>query len=162
MSSVLKIRPLTSDDRDAVRAILDRTGLFPADMLDDMVAPFLGGEASHLWLAALSGGTVVGFAYCETERTTDGTHNLLAIAVDPDRQKHGIGKAIVRFLEAELAARGGRVLIVETSSLDDYVATRAFYERQNFVAEAEIRHFYAEGENKIVFWKRLAIAHERT
>jgi len=44
---------------------------------------------------------------------------------------------------------------VETSSLDEYAAMRAFYSDQAFAKEAQIRGFYAEGEDKIVFWKHL-------
>ena len=58
-------------------------------------------------------------------------------------------------LEERLREGDGRVLIVETSSLDEYAAMRAFYSDQAFAKEAQIRGFYAEGEDKIVFWKHL-------
>jgi ribosomal protein S18 acetylase RimI-like enzyme len=86
---------------------------------------------------------------------TDGTFNLLAIAVLKERQNAGIGRAIVHALAARLKAKGGRVLLVETSALDTYAATRAFYLADGFVQEAVIRDFYTAGEDKVVFWKRL-------
>ncbi|MEO7062079.1 MAG: hypothetical protein ABI083_20370 [Lapillicoccus sp.] len=48
-----------------------------------------------------------------------------------------------------------RVLIVETSSTDDYTASRRFYAREGFDREACIREFYGPGDDKIVFWKSL-------
>lgn len=150
----LNTRELSRADLPAVSIILDETGLFPSELLPDMAEPFLGGSATHLWLVICSGEAVLGFAYCEPERMTDGTHNLLAIAVSPARQNVGIGKALVGAVERRLTETGGRVLIVETSSLEDYEGTRAFYDGLGFAREARIREFYAEGEDKIVFWKK--------
>ena len=155
MTQDLHIRAMSRADLPAVSTILDDTGLFPSELLPDMAEPFLAGSAPHLWLVACGGGAVLGFAYAEPERMTEGTHNLLAIAVSPARQNGGIGKALVGAVERRLVEAGGRVLLVETSSLAEYEGTRAFYDGLGFAREARIRGFYAEGEDKIVFWKRL-------
>lgn len=151
----IEIRALGRADLPAVRVILDRTGLFPSDLLQPMVEPFLAEQSCHHWLVALGESRVLGFAYAEPERMTDGTFNLLAIAIDPAVQRQGIGKALVQSLIEQLRQQGGRILIVETSSLDDYAETRAFYAGQSFGEEARIREFYARGEDKLVFWKSL-------
>ena len=149
------IRDLVRDDLASVREVLDGTGLFPSDMLEPMAEPYLSRDAPHHWLVARSGEGALGFAYVEPERMTDGTFNLLAIAVRPELQGHGIGKALVQAVESKLRSAGGRVLLVETSSLGEYDATRAFYAGQSFSEEARIRDFYAEGEDKVLFWKHL-------
>lgn len=155
MTDIITTRATRRDDLPAIAAILDGTGLFPSDLLPDMAAPFLTGAAPHLWLTALAGTDIVGFAYGEPERMTDGTFNLLAIAVDPGRQGIGVGQHIVAAFEQAARAAGGRVLLVETSSLPDYERTRAFYDQLGFDREAVIRSFYTNGEDKIVFWKQL-------
>lgn len=155
MSSSISIRGLDRADLPSLHKVLEGTGLFPAEMLEPMAEPYLSGQAPHHWLVGGIGKEIIGFAYAEPERMTEGTFNLLAIAVDPSVQKRGIGKALVRALEDRLRSQGGRVLIVETSSLDDYADTRAFYAAQAFSEEARIRAFYAEGEDKILFWKHL-------
>lgn len=155
MHESISIRGLGRADLPFVGAILDATGLFPSEMLAPMVEPYLSEEAPHRWLVACAGEQLLGFAYTEPERMTDGTFNLLAIAVDPALQGRGIGRALVEGLERRLRGRGGRILIVETSSLQDYAGARAFYGRQSFHQEARIRDFYAEGEDKILFWKHL-------
>jgi ribosomal protein S18 acetylase RimI-like enzyme len=124
-------------------------------MLAEMAEPYLSKRLPHHWLVASIDGEAVGFAYAEPERMAEGTFNLLAIAVEPGRQGRGIGKSLVRSLEEELRIGGGRVLIVETSSLDEYAGTRAFYAGQSFEQEARVRDFYAEGDHKLVFWKHL-------
>lgn len=146
---------MSRDDLDAVSVILRQTGLFPAEMLANMAEAGLSGAAPHIWLTACGGKDILGFAYCEPERMTDGTYNLLAVAVEPSRQSAGIGQLIVAAVENAVRASGGRVLLVETSSLPDYERTREFYDQLGFTREAVIRHFYASGEDKIVFWKHL-------
>ena len=149
------VRPMERGDLPGVGAVLDATDLFPSAMLADMAAPFLDGTAPHLWLVAEESDRIVGFAYCEPERLTEGTHNLLAIAVAPDRQGRGIGRAIVRAVESRLSGIGARILLVETSSHDEYAPTRAFYAGQGYGEEGRIRDFYSDGDDKVIFRKPL-------
>lgn len=86
---------------------------------------------------------------------TDGTSNLLLIAVHPEQQGHGIGQALMRDAEVTLATHGQRVLLVETSGLPEFERTRDFYQRLGYTHEARIRDYYAAGEDKIVYWKAL-------
>ncbi len=151
----LDTRALSRADLPAVATILDATGLFPSALLPAMAEPFLSGSADHSWLVVCDEKSVLGFAYSEPERMTNETYNLLAIAVTPDRQSGGVGKHLVSAVKEQLAGKGGRLLIVETSSLDEYEGVRAFYRAQAFTHEATIRDFYAEREHKLVFWKKL-------
>jgi ribosomal protein S18 acetylase RimI-like enzyme len=146
---------MTRNDLPGVSSILDGTGLFPTEMLADMAEPYLSEAEPHIWLVALSSTDVLGFAYCEPERMTDGTYNLLAIAVDPTRQNGGIGQRLVAAVEQVTKAMKARVLLVETSSLTEYQRTRSFYDQLGFDREAVIREFYAKGEDKVIFWKHL-------
>jgi ribosomal protein S18 acetylase RimI-like enzyme len=155
MTNQITTRAMSRDDLDAVSSILDRTRLFPSEMLGELAAPYLDGTKPHIWLVALYEDTVLGFAYCEPERITDGTYNLLAIAVDPDRQSCGIGQHLVAGVAQTAKSLRGRVLLVETSSLPEYERTRSFYDQLGFDREAIIREFYAPGEDKVVFWKQI-------
>lgn len=155
MINNLHTRALARADLPAVSHILDETGLFPSDLLPAMAEPFLSGRAEHVWLVLCDGPEVLGFAYVEPERMTDGTHNLLAIAVLPARQRTGMGRTLVGAVEQAIAGTGSRLLLVETSSLPEYAGTRAFYDGLGFTREARIRDFYTEGDDKIIFWKRL-------
>jgi ribosomal protein S18 acetylase RimI-like enzyme len=63
--------------------------------------------------------------------------------------------------EEQLRSSGedvARVLIVETSSTDQYARTRTFYRKLGYDEEARIRQFYGPSDDKVVFWKSLAAA----
>jgi ribosomal protein S18 acetylase RimI-like enzyme len=152
------IRALTRDDMAAVRGVIDATGLFPGELLDDMTAGFFNGEAGDdFWLTLDEGGPLA-VAYCAVERMTSGTWNLLLIAVHPDFQGQGRGAGLLRHIESTLAARSGRLLLVETSGLPDFERTRSFYRTCGYNTEACIRDFYQAGEDKIVFRKALIVS----
>jgi ribosomal protein S18 acetylase RimI-like enzyme len=149
------MRPARREDVSAIRPIVDST-LFPGEMLDEMIAPYLDAPYNtDIWFVCERDGVVRGVGFCEAERMTVGTWNLLAIAVEPAMQSQGAGAAMMAWLEARLAKRGERVLIVETSGLPEYARTRDFYARIGYTGEARIRDFYQHGEDKIVFWKAL-------
>jgi N-acetylglutamate synthase-like GNAT family acetyltransferase len=113
------IRAATNADLPAMKAVLEATDLFPSDLLDGMMAGYLCATAEERWLVA-DDGEVAGLAYVAAQRLTEGTFNLLAMAVLPDRQGQGIGRMIVAHVQAALAADGARVLLVETSGLPSY------------------------------------------
>lgn len=155
MTNPIRVRAAERADMPAIRQIVDVT-LFPGEMLDAMMAPYLESpETRHLWLVAEQGSAVCGVVYCEPERMTVGTWNMLAIAVAPDRQGLSIGSKLTHHLEGLLRERGERVLIVETSGLPDYERTRAFYRKHQYVEAACLKDFYADGEDKVIFWKSL-------
>jgi ribosomal protein S18 acetylase RimI-like enzyme len=149
------VRAIASADLAAMKAVIASNELFPPELLDDMVASFLGpDETEDRWLT-LDDGEPAAVAYYAPERLTSGTWNLYLIAVRADRQGRGYGAFLLDHIEHELAARGGRVLIVETSGLPAFERTRAFYERCGYEREACIRDFYQAGEDKVVFRKSL-------
>jgi ribosomal protein S18 acetylase RimI-like enzyme len=150
----VKIRPTEVDDIPALQLVLDETELFPSAMLPDMLSGFLsGGESQDIWLTCDVGGKAIGFCYAAPEQLTDGTWNMLAIAVHPTQQGRGHGGATIRRLEALLHDKGHRVLIADTSGKDEFAPTRGFYRKSGYSEEARIRHFWAEGDDKVVFWK---------
>lgn len=129
--------------------------MFPSEMLADMAAPFFAQDYdNHRWLVFDHDG-VNGVAYCVPEPLTEGTWNLLLIAVDRLAHGEGIGTALMRYVETQLAAQGVRMLLVETSGLPEFERTRGFYDMLGYEREARIRDYYADGDDKIVFRKAL-------
>ena len=70
----------------------------------------------------------MGYACFGPHPLTQGTYDLYWIVVDPVAQGHGIGHALLAGVEAEVLARGGRLLLVETSSTSAYASARRLYE----------------------------------
>jgi GNAT superfamily N-acetyltransferase len=112
-------------------------------------------DTENFWITDDDGNGPVGVAYCEPERMTDRTWNLQLIAIHPDRQGQGRGKALLHYVEQMLKARGDRILLVETSGLPDFEQTRTFYAKCGYEEEARIRDFYAAGDDKVIFRKVL-------
>lgn len=152
----MKIRPSTSSDIASLAKVADATDLFPGEMLHEMMRGFLSdGGSNDVWLTCELAGEAAGFCFAVPEKLTDGTWNMLAIAVHPESQGKGAGRAIVGHLEASLLARGQRVLIADTSGTPEFEQTRAFYRKNGYLEEARIRDFWAAGNDKVVFWKQL-------
>jgi ribosomal protein S18 acetylase RimI-like enzyme len=150
------IRSSTSSDVPSLAKVADASQLFPGEMLPEMISGSLsGGECHDLWLTCELEGEAVGFCFAVPEKLTDGTWNMLAIAVHPEHQGGGAGSALVKHLEATLLARGQRVLIADTSGTPEFKQTREFYGKNGYSEEARIRDFWAEGNDKVVFWKLL-------
>ena len=162
------IRPTMPDDTTALIALADATGLFQPNQLEElgeMLSDYFGGsndsdslldgKAERFWITDDDNGAV-GVAYCEMERMTDQTWNLQLIAIRPDRQGQGRGATLLGYVEQILMARGGRVLLVETSGTPDFERTRAFYRKCGYEEEARIRDFYQAGADKIVYRKALS------
>lgn len=153
--TLANIHPTISDDLPALRDVLDQTGLFPGDLLDDMVGPHLSGTTTDVWLTCYLDGAAVGFCYTVPEELTDGTWNMLALAVRPDVQGRQLGTALVRAAEEHLRRAHQRLLIVETSGTEAFARTRAFYRQTGYQEEARIRDFWAKGDDKVIFRKAL-------
>lgn len=153
------IRPTTLDDKRSLIALAAATGLFESEQLLDLSAILdqhlvSDAETHDLWFTDDDNGPV-GVAYVAPERMTEGTWNLYLIAVHPDRQRQGRGTALLRSIETTLANRGQRVLLVETSGLEDFAHVRTFYRKSGYNEEARIREFYKAGDDKVIFRKGL-------
>lgn len=106
-------------------------------------------------------GMLTGYACYGPTPGTDRTYDLYWIAVHPGAQGHGAGSRLLEEVERRLRARGGRLLIVETSSRGAYAGTRRFYESRGYREAARVESFYAPSDDRIVYTKRLTPAAAR-
>ena len=98
---------------------------------------------------------VLGYVCFGPVPLTNGAYSLYWIAVDPGTQGRGVGRALVDYPEAEVTRRRGRLVLIETSSLDKYHPTVRFYERCGYLLLARLTDFYRPGDDKLVFGKYL-------
>jgi ribosomal protein S18 acetylase RimI-like enzyme len=155
------IRPVAPHDMDALMALIEAVGLFPPDEIEElrgMLTQYFAGTGGddHFWITDDDEG-LAGVAYYAPERMTEGTWNLYFIGVHPDRRREGRASALLAYVEEALAARGERLLLVETSSLPTFERAWALYRKCGYDEEARIRDFYAAGSDKIVFRKALPL-----
>lgn len=125
--------------------------------VEEMVGDYIAkGDTSHYrFLSHRQDGRVVGFACYGPRSLTQGTFDLFWLAAAPGAQRRGVGRALLWQTEQEIRAAGGRLLIVETSSLPEYEPARRLYESNGYCREAVIKDFYADGDNLVLYTKKL-------
>lgn len=152
----MAVRKADRKDIDQLKEVVHSSGLFPSDYLEEMMSDYLENDASEdIWFTKEQDGRVVAIGYCAPEKFTEGTYNLLAIGVLKGLQGQGIGREMMVYIERVLKEQSTRVLIVETSGTDDFKLTRKFYLDLGYHLEATIRDFWTEGDDKVIFWKKL-------
>ena len=149
------IRRAEERDFDSLIEIAIASELFEPEETDLISQMLRGQTETDIWLTAEGEENPVGVAYLAPEKMTSGTWNLLMIAVHPDHQRFGVGKAILDYVESWLAENNGRMLIIETAGVPEFDYVRAFYAREGFQQEATIRDFYEASVDKVVFRKVL-------
>ena len=100
--------------------------------------------------------TLLGYACFGATPGTDGTFDLYWIAVHPTAQGTGEGSRLLDEVERRLRGRAGRLLVAETSSRDAYAPTRRFYAARGYREAARVTDFYAPGDERVIYAKRLA------
>jgi ribosomal protein S18 acetylase RimI-like enzyme len=111
-------------------------------------------------VGAFEGDRLVGYACFGATPSADRTYDLYWIAVHPDAQRSGVGAVLMDEVERQLSGRGARLLVIETSSRDDYTPTRRFYQKRGYSETARLRDFYAPGDDRVVFTRRVAAHHQ--
>lgn len=119
-----------------------------------------GEEASGYFFAILEDkkeeSIVRGYVCYGPTPLTQGVYDLYWIVVDPKAQGKGFGRLLTKYVEREVVKRGGRMILIETSSQETYGPTIRFYERSGYELAARIKNFYRIGDDKLVFLKELA------
>ena len=151
-----KIKAVTKSDIDGLKKVVDSSELFPSEYLDEMISDYFNNpDTQDIWFAYIDNDQQVAIGYCVPEKLTDGTYNLLAIGVSQDAQRTGIASQMMNYIEQLLKQKDGRILIVETSSDNAQIGARNFYKKIGYTQAAVIKDFWKDGEDKIVFWKKL-------
>jgi ribosomal protein S18 acetylase RimI-like enzyme len=155
------IRPTTPADTPELLTLTAATGFFkPHDVeilqevLDDYHAS--NREEGHRAVTSERGGQVVGFAYYAPTPMTAGTWTLWWIAVSKTSQSRGLGGELLHYVEEDVRGQGGRLLLIETSSVAMYEPTRKFYGKHGYEQEAVVRDYYADGDGLVIYRKRLS------
>jgi len=154
----LEARP---GDPEVVRRIVEATDYFTAsevpvavELVEENLAK--GAAASgYSFVFAEQEGRAVGYACYGLIPCTVSSYNLYWIAVHPDFQSGGLGKALMREVEKLIAAAGGTRIYIDTSYKAQYEDTRAFYESLGFSRDGLLKDFYAPGDDKVIYRKIL-------
>jgi ribosomal protein S18 acetylase RimI-like enzyme len=157
------IRPVTPAQTPALVALAESTGIFAAgeaasllgDTLEALHHGRLEGEHVAIAWSEAPDGPPLGWAYFAAQSKAPGVWDLWWIGVAPTHQGRGIGEALLRHVEDHVRAHDGRLLLIETSALPALERTRRFYARRGYRDCGTIPDYYADGDGKVTFGKRL-------
>lgn len=161
-NTLTTIRSLQRTDVPVIRDILTETGVFsPQEIavaleLLGIVLDNPGQREYEISCAIDETGEVSGYTCFGPTPMTAATYDLYWIAVKPSVHHHGIGTELLRFTEETIGARGGRLVIAETSSKPSYTNTRAFYIRSGYDELSRIRNYYNVNDDLVVYGKYLS------
>jgi ribosomal protein S18 acetylase RimI-like enzyme len=157
---VIMIRPTTPEETPTLTALAEETKVFKPfeitalkEVLDDYHA--FNHAHGHRCVTFEQHGQVIGFAYYAPAAMTDRTWYLYWIAVSKQIQAKGVGGKLLHHAEDDIRKLGGRLLLIETSSLPHYDLTRRFYLKNGYEQAAVIRDFYSDGDDLVVFRMRM-------
>lgn len=151
---------MTEEDKAAIVEILQVTSEFTSTEVKvalELIDLYLkyGTGSDYYVLVAETDNTPAGYICFGPTPLTEGTWDIYWMAVNPQKQRQGIGRRLLNDAETSISDAGGRLILIETSSKPDYERTRYFYQSCGYEIIARIPDFYTPGDNKIVFQKRL-------
>jgi ribosomal protein S18 acetylase RimI-like enzyme len=156
----MQIRALGSGDRERIQSILNAVGNFNAieikialELVDIAIS---NPQCSDYLIFVLEDGqrVVKGYVCFGPTPLTDYTYDFYWMAVDPQCQGRGYGRELIGFVEQAVRERGGKILVLETSSMDSYQRTVRIYRQRGYEQVAQIKDFYRPGDDKVIFIKR--------
>ena len=145
-------------DREPILGLLAATKLFRPEEMDIarevLDAAIADGATGHYQsYTADEGGEAVGWVCFGPTPCTVNTYDIYWLAVVPKSHRRGLGATLIRHSEALIRARQGRLLVVETSSRSSYESARRFYEKMGYQESGRIKHFYAPGDDRVIYTK---------
>jgi ribosomal protein S18 acetylase RimI-like enzyme len=159
---VYRSRPRSGDEAALRRLVASTRVFYPEErkialeLLADRLR--LGTKSGYSFVFAERAGRLLGYCAWGKVPLTRGSYDLYWIAVAPEAQGQGLGRALMRRVERAVARRGGGGLYIETSSRRVYDRTRRFYREAGYRAVARLRGFYAPKDHKVMFCKTIRAA----
>ena len=153
-------RRIQPGDREAIRELLIGTAAFQPHEVDvameliDIALTKPEQEDYHPYVL-LDDGVIVAYACFGKNPMTRSTYDLYWLATGATKMRQGYGRELFAVVEHEIESRGGRLLIIETSSKEKYRGTHDFYLRIGCELAARVRDFYDEGDDQLIYCKRI-------
>ena len=151
---------ITPEDIEHVRDIISSSGFFydfeipvAVELAEEGVNE--GEKSGYYFVFAEIEGKTIAYSCYGHIAGTDAGYDLYWIATHDSLRGTGIGKLLLEKTEQIVKEKGARYLVAETSTIDKYLPTRLFYEKNYYENEACIRDFYKPGDGKVIYVKRL-------
>jgi ribosomal protein S18 acetylase RimI-like enzyme len=147
-------------DIESVRNMVAGTGFFNHDEIEiaaELVAERLekGAESGYDFIFLEIDGVVVAYSCYGRIPLTKNSFDLYWIVTDTVYRNKGLGRKLLLETEREILLDGGITVYAETSSRDQYIPTRKFYESNGYTLKARFEDYYEEGDDLVFYVKRL-------
>jgi len=158
---MIKVRSLVEKDRARLLSMLIRTRAFTSAEIDvameliDSVLKDPTQDDYQIHCLVDDQDQVIGYLCYGPTPMTEGTFDLYWIAVDPDFQEKGAGSRLLSFLEEVVKAKGGRLILADTSTIPQYEKTQGFYLRNGFKEVARVPDYYYPGNDRVTFCRKV-------
>jgi len=143
-----------------VREIVRSTGFFndaeievAVELVDERLANGL--ESDYFFIFAEVEGRTVGYVCYGPIPATAASYDLYWIAVHESQCGKGLGRLLLEKTEQAVKELKGSRIYIGTSSREQYVHTRTFYENNAYKLEAVLEEFYAPADSKCIYVKAL-------
>ena len=152
----MTVRPSQPNDREAVRAITARAGVFNAEEVDTAVELFdtyvRDPQGGYNFLSEYDhAGRMRGFACWGPASLSRGAVDLYWICTDSEAQGRGVGAALFAAVVDAVRAAGRWVIMIWTSSVPAYEPARRFYARMGCTLSLQLRDFYDRGDDLCIY-----------
>jgi len=159
IGNTMPIREFEKGDIKPLAEIVQATGVFRQEEVDvaielmDIAANDREQKDYFLFSYVDEAGTLQGYYCVGPTPMTQQTYDLYWIAVHPREQKKRIGHQLLEHCENLVKTRGGKLMVVETSSQPKYEPTRRFYLRHAYTETARIKDYYAQDDDLVIYSK---------
>lgn len=156
----LSIRRGEPPDLPSLERLVAADGLFTAAEQACALELITGALADpagdyRLLVAQDQGGALLGYVCYGPTPMTESTWDLYWIVTAPQVRGRGVGRALCAAMEAAVKGQGGRLVRVETSSMEGYGQAQRFYARLGYEETCRVEDFYKPGDALLLFFKRL-------
>lgn len=155
-----KIRNMRKEDKAALMKILQSTLEFKVSevaVAEEVIDSYLrDGKSSGYYVKVVEDNSIVtGYICYGPTPLTDSTWDLYWLVVAREKQRQGLGSALVETAEEEIRQLKGRMVLIETSSTPLYEKTRQFHISHGYQLICRVPDFYSPGDDKLILQKLL-------
>jgi ribosomal protein S18 acetylase RimI-like enzyme len=150
------------EDQEIIRRLCASSAFFSPEEIEIAVSLLderleKGESSGYHFLFLQYEDEVLGYACFGPVAGTEGTWDLYWMAIEEQYRGHGWGEQLHEEVGKRIRASGGKRIYIWTSSRDQYLPTRRFWERLDYVKEATLRNYYRDGEHLIIYGKSLPL-----
>lgn len=150
---------INAADRASIESITRSSGYFTDTEVKVALGVFDEALASpggsYHYILAEDDGETVGYACFGKDEQSESSYELYWIAVADSCRGAGVGKLLLAAVERAIRAGGTAQLFIETAGREQYLPTRQFYEHQGYRQVAWLDDYFAPGDARVIFAKRL-------